>query len=372
MIKFHNMKYHAMKIRPLSLITAAALLMALPLNGVSARAEEAPDILYSDEDGVKDLSEAPCAVESPVAEVITDTSGTGSFIALTSSFSILQAEKYDNLDEEPVLSGGEVRFLANLGSSAQQLSAVFKSSDGSVIVVDGGQEADTEHLVNVIKGAGGHVDAWLITHPQTDHVGALYGILSSGRKDISIGSIYYNFFEQEWYDEHDADESGMVYNIRNILSELDNIRTVSDAGRGDEVILSDKLSFRVLNDPLKTEGIFAGNGSGLMYDISMDGKHFIILGDMSRTAGDIHMAEGVLDDIVCDYVQISHHGQTGVSNNFYAALDPKYCIWPTNEYIYNTTGVENSGLGTNRTKLCISKLNVKSNYVTLGRDVIIR
>ena len=51
-------------------------------------------------------------------------------------------EKTNNFDEPPALNGGEIRFLENKGSDQQQLSAVIRSSDGKVIVVDGGQEAD--------------------------------------------------------------------------------------------------------------------------------------------------------------------------------------------------------------------------------------
>lgn len=287
-------------------------------------------------------------------------------------FSILQTECYDNLDEAPVLSGGEVRFLANKGSAAQQLSAVFKSSDGSVIVVDGGQKADAEHLISVIKEMGGRVDAWLITHPQTDHVGALNYILESGRTDISIDGIYYSFPEQAWYDANDPDECGMVRTLRKNLSAIDPAKLHSDMKAGSGAVLSDKLSFKALNEPQLTTGIFAGNSSGIMYDIAIDGKHFIILGDMAAETGDKLMEAGALDGIVCDYVQISHHGQTGVSNAFYNRLNPSNCIWPTNEYIYYAEGVNNSGLGTTLTKMCISKLRVKRNFVTLGRDVIIK
>ncbi len=296
--------------------------------------------------------------------------GTGNVLS-TGGFK-LQGECYDNLDSEPLLSGGEVRFLANTGSAAQQLSAVLKSSDGKVIVVDGGQEADTEHLVSVIKEFGGNVDAWLITHPQTDHVGALNKILREKRSDISIDGIYCNFLEQAWYDENDSDECGMVRTLNENLAQYDQSRLHSDMSMGNTVKLSDNLSFRVMNSPQKSTGIFAGNSAGLMYDIMLNGKHFIILGDMAKDVGDKLMAAGVLDGVSCDFVQISHHGQTGVSDAFYNKLNPSYCIWPTNDYIYNALSVNNSGLETTKTKICISGLKVKRNFVTLGRDVIIK
>lgn len=344
--------------------------------------ETAADSAVSSSDGNTEgvSSESQTETDSSASAGKTDSAlagpevsalaGTGSSLS-TGGFS-LQGECYNNLDSDPLLSGGEVRFLANTGGEAQQLSAVFKSSDGRVIVVDGGQEADTEHLVGVIKEFGGRVDAWLITHPQTDHVSALNKILKDNRSEISIDGIYYNFLEQSWYDENDPDECGMVRMLRKNLAQYDQSKLHSDITRGTEVTLSGSLSFRVLNAPQKSTGIFAGNSSGIMYDIKLNGKHFIILGDMARQVGDKLMSEGVLDGISCDFVQISHHGQTGVSDEFYNKLNPSYCIWPTNDHIYNAVSVNNSGLETTKTKICISKLKVKKNFVTLGKDVIIK
>ena len=316
-----------------------------------------------------DNNQAAPDSEAKNAEYLENQAGS---LISSGRFSLMQKECYDNLDEAPVLAGGEVRFLANKGSAAQQLSAVFKSSDGKVIVVDGGQKADTEHLISVIKEFGGRVDAWLITHPQTDHVGALNYILESGRKDISIEGIYYNFVEQSWYDENDPDECGMVRVLRKNMEVVPASRLHSDMKAGSNTVLSEKLSFKALNEPQLSKGIFAGNSAGIMYDISIDGKHFIILGDMAAEVGDKLMEAGAFDGIVCDYVQISHHGQTGVSDDFYKKLNPRNCIWPTNEYIYYAEGVTKSGLGTTLTKMCISKLKVKRNFVTLGRDVVIK
>ena len=280
-------------------------------------------------------------------------------------------EKTNNLDEAPALNGGEIRFLENRGSDQQQLSAVIRSSDGKVIVVDGGQEADEEHLVSTIMEAGGAVDAWLVTHPQADHVGGLYAVLRDHRADIDIRGIYYNFFEYEWYAAVDPGESEMVAALMGQLSTVDPARLHSQMSAHDEVWLSENLGFRVLNSPVKTEGDFAVNSSGLMYDITVDGKHLIILGDMGKDVGDRLMYNGALYGIHADYVQMSHHGQDGVGESFYRALDPVSCIWPTTSWIYYVDNI-NTRFKTVLTKNWVVGLGVQNNYITIGDDVIIR
>lgn len=99
--------------------------------------------------------------------------------------------------EEPYLDGGELRLLA-CADIWQNLSCVMKTKEGAVIVVDGGRDVDAPHLIEVIQELGGHVDAWLLTHPHSDHVGAITEILNMDPMPISIGKVYYSFLNKEF------------------------------------------------------------------------------------------------------------------------------------------------------------------------------
>ena len=92
---------------------------------------------------------------------------------------------------------GELRLLA-CADIWQNLSCVMKSKEGAVIVVDGGRDVDAPHLIEVIQELGGHVDAWLLTHPHSDHVGAITEILNMDRA-VSIGKVYYSFLNKEFF-----------------------------------------------------------------------------------------------------------------------------------------------------------------------------
>lgn len=296
----------------------------------------------------------------PVGPVTENAAGAES--------SALSAE---NMSSDGVLSGGVIMFLRNNATRQQQLCGFVKSSDGKTVVIDGGVEQDADHLYNVIKENGGYVDAWVITHPQTDHVGGLYAMLRD-HKDIDIRNIYYRFFEYEWYEKVDPEEIGMLYHLMQVFAEVPAERLHSDIKRNDVIKLSDKLSVRVMNDPKKSEGTFAVNGSGVMYDITVDGKHLVILGDMSELVGNEHYSEGVLENLACDYLQVSHHGQNGVGETFYRVCDPANCIWSTTESIYNAVKGNYKGYLTWLTKEWLSKLNVKENFTTVNDDVVIR
>ena len=61
-------------------------------------------------------------------------------------------------------------------TDGQNMSFLLQTNQGEVIVIDGGLDQDADHLVETIQAMGGRVSAWLITHPHSDHVGALTNI----------------------------------------------------------------------------------------------------------------------------------------------------------------------------------------------------
>ena len=330
------------------------------------------------------------------------------------------AVKTDNSDEAPVFSGGEVRFLANTKTTQQQLCGVFKSSDGRVLVVDGGVSENAPHLLSVLKEYGGKVDAWLITHPQNDHVGALNEILRNHAGEVDIRNVYFHFNPLSWYSSVAPEDMPMIEALISALKTLPPERlhgfsgdlsetgggqkteagadgasgqTVSTTAsnviyspskkrqkkksasapvtKGQTILLSDRLSFRALNDPLQIPGSYAVNSSSIMYDIEMDGKHIIVLGDMGPDGGDCLLPEIRAMNLKTDYVVMAHHGQNGVRKSFYLALRPKACIWSCPDWLFDPAPKDRE-FKTAETKSWINAMGITKNYCTKDGDIILR
>lgn len=133
--------------------------------------------------------------------------------------------------EEPYLDGGELRLLA-CADIWQNLSCVMKTKEGAVIVVDGGRDVDAPHLIEVIQELGGHVDAWLLTHPHSDHVGAITEILNMDPMPISIGKVYYSFLDKEFLGRSRFQDGIQIWSVMiRSRKRLRNCRKQKNAGR---------------------------------------------------------------------------------------------------------------------------------------------
>ena len=73
-----------------------------------------------------------------------------------------------------MLGGSNMEDKGNLNSMGYLIQTV----NNKLIVVDGGRDIDSEHLINEIKLLGnGKVDYWFLTHAHNDHIGGVSFLL---------------------------------------------------------------------------------------------------------------------------------------------------------------------------------------------------
>ena len=79
-------------------------------------------------------------------------------------------------------------------------SYVFQMSNGKVVVMDGGVKEETSYLKGFLAALGNEVEAWFISHPHSDHMGALNQILMEPG-EIRIKTIYHSALIPSFYQE---------------------------------------------------------------------------------------------------------------------------------------------------------------------------
>ena len=270
---------------------------------------------------------------------------------------------------DPILGGATLTMFHSQGES-QMLSAMLQTRQGSLIVVDGGLGGDGEYLRSQIQAKGGHVAAWLITHPHGDHVGALYRILQDEaagiQSGIQIDGIYYSFAAPEWYTVHDPSEQTMAHAIIGTFSGLPEgmLHTV---GKG-QAIQVDDVTVQVMNDRYELSSD-KGNNAGIVYKLTVNGKSILFLGDMGEDGGKRLLADAGAEALKSDIVQMAHHGQNGVGEEVYQAINPSICLWPSPDWLWNNAG---NRYRISETKGWMSRLNVQRHYCTKDGDQVIQ
>ena len=266
--------------------------------------------------------------------------------------------------------------------SGQQISLVIESNDGSLIVVDGGLKTNAPYLAKYIKGKGGKVAAWLLTHPHEDHVGALAVILEQQKLEghpeyynIDPGQIYYGFAPLAFYEQYEpAHRIPMMKEIMEDLAQYDSTKRheSSPAGTG---FTYGNVAVEVLNTPYSIP-IDSGNNSSVCYMITINGKKLLITGDLPYEAAGKLMEERGAENLKADIVQVAHHGQHGGSLAFYSAVNPKYALWPTSMELWNkrkdafTEDQETYTIAL--TKFWMNKLGVEKNFIMADGNWVLK
>ena len=258
----------------------------------------------------------------------------------------------------------EFYLLANTTPS-QMFGCVIKT-ETKTIVFDGGTVGDSAQLDAFLrKNAVSHVDAWFFTHPHHDHIGC-FCELTQTAKDIKIENIYHAFPPIDELKKRNP-RVDLETKLWESIDTWDKYGKVHKLSRGD-VFTFDGVTVRVLR--IYKEGINENfiNNSSAVYRIenTATGKSILLLGDLGTEGGEEVMKECPRELLCADYTQMAHHGQNGVSREFYEYIAPKRCIWAAPDWLWDNnvgTGFDKGPFNTVRTREWMSALGVTEHYI---------
>lgn len=258
-------------------------------------------------------------------------------------------------------------YLLGNSGKGQMMGCVVQTTDKKTIVIDGGTWADGVQLDAFLKeNANGHVDAWIFTHPHQDHLGAFYRIFQENRA-ITVDKIYHCFpsvQELVEYGHRNEGETQMWYSV-NAIFKYDFENKVQVVQPNDTIFI-DEIKITVLRvyNPSMTANFV--NNSSVVYRLENENASFLLLGDLGVEGGEELMKNCPKELLQTDYTQMAHHGQKGVSKEFYEHIQPKRCLWPTPEWLWNNDNGEGFDTGpyqTVRTREWMEELGVTEHFI---------
>ena len=248
----------------------------------------------------------------------------------------------DDSMSETQLGGNKLYQLPDQ-SHSQMMSYIIATSTGKLIIIDGGTKEDSVFLrEKIIELGNGYVEAWFLTHPHYDHCDALADILNNHTDKIIIKNIYYNFPSQDWADTYEPVYSENLLAITGALSNSCVSQSIIKKG---DVLDFDSVKFIILNEPSMSITTNAINNFSAVIKMYTSHKSVLFLGDLGKEAGDKLLCEIDKEVLKADIVQMAHHGQSGVSREFYMAVNPQICLWPTPEWLWNNDSGKGPGSG---------------------------
>lgn len=242
-------------------------------------------------------------------------------------------------------------------------SYVFLTDKGRVLVMDGGMKEEASYLRGFLGALGNEVDAWFVSHPHDDHVGALTEILKES-KGLKINKIYHSRFSddllrcEEPYDKYAFD----------FYEALDasgiEVVSLTKPGLTDSI---DGLNFKILGVTNEEIRVNPYNNSSMIIRVWDNQKSIVFLADAGIECGDKVLNSPYRKDLDCDYLQVSHHGQRGCSEEFYKTIKFKACLWPTPTWVWNNDqgkGRNTGELETFETRRWMDEIGIKEHHVS--------
>lgn len=227
-------------------------------------------------------------------------------------------------------------FGGEAGWSAAGMGDIIVTENRKLIVVDGGFGDDAENIISLLKDNSKdeipHVDLWIITHPHTDHYGAIREIANneSLRKSITVGKIMY-FFPLEFCGKDGT--PGVLAKPNEEMTAICNAFGAEyHRPSRDEKITIDgvELHFLYVPDDCSILNTAGGNANycSLIFTVQGKNKKAMITGDAYGRSMQV-TAWRYRKKLKCDIFQMPHHALCDAYNiEFYKEIDANIVLMP--------------------------------------------
>lgn len=248
-------------------------------------------------------------------------------------------------------------------------SFIITTADGKVIVIDGGHKTETDYFINYLKGVTGqrkpHIDAWFLSHPHDDHCEVFLEVVENRANEVTFDRVYANFPEDPaFYEGYDGWAVTVITDYNRLMPRFAD--KTAQLAEGDVFNVGDAqfTVFYTFNPEWKS-----ANEASTIMRMDLGGTGVMFNGDAGENAGNYVVEKyGASGALKCDYCKMAHHGQDGVGQNFYQAVAPEVCLWPTPTWVYENT---NGNLRTFETRAWVEALGVEKEYKSFEGTAVI-
>lgn len=199
---------------------------------------------------------------------------------------------------------------------------------GTLIVIDGGSDKNTDQVRHAIKNNGGIVHAWFITHFHSDHVDAFNNIYEDP-DGIIIEQVYAPHLDKSVFYKslRDWDTPESFEKFLAVTKGKDNRKWLK---RGNHLEISG-LNIDIFNSYdkkiLKYGVSDIANNCSLIIKITGENNSILFCGDAHAGKLATWLMKKYGKKLKSEFVQAGHHGNNSFPEAFYGYVDPKIVLF---------------------------------------------
>lgn len=241
----------------------------------------------------------------------------------------------------PTLTVMTLDYKRMVSGAAYGMSYVFTLSDGSYLIYDGGLWGDADHLIEFLENNNKREDkkvtvaAWVITHSHLDHYECLQTVLENFSDKLDIEKFVFNEASEEYFNggkDFDDFLSTKIYELAD--GKFENLEYVR-LHTGQRMSVRDCIVEAFFTHEDLYPSVIGGmNSTSLVTKVYLGGQTFMLLAD-EEGASDKILPKMYSKAWKSDFVQVTHHGYGGGTDELYDLISPEYAMWPTAEYFFN-------------------------------------
>lgn len=221
-------------------------------------------------------------------------------------------------------------FDSVVGWAAAGMGYLLKTNAGRLVVIDGGNREDAEDFLALLAAnADGtpEIDLWIITHPHSDHYGALLEICRRPELTarVRVKKLVYHFPAEF----RNAKGGNIDYVFPDMAAILAATGAEPYLPRVDETLTVDGMAFHFLYTPTDCSILNNPNQLSLIFTVQCaGGKKIMFTGDAYHRNMQI-VVWRYPKQLACDILQLPHHGLCDTGNlDFYKQVNAKTVLIP--------------------------------------------
>lgn len=209
---------------------------------------------------------------------------------------------------------------------AQMMCFTVEGNKNGLVIIDGGYEDSEEQVENLKKVISQHnnkIDAWIITHLDSDHAGVFLNIYQNC-PEIQIEKIYTANIPDLELAKEKAKWMTTWKTYEDFCNlDLKNLQCLSENDIIDNIIgLKMEVLWSYSDWVYKNSANLLNNGS-LVFKLYGKNENMLFCADtQSKNIGDV-IIQRHKDNLKSDYLQVAHHGNNSFTDEFYNIVSPK-------------------------------------------------